>query len=1559
RYLFFCFTADRATSIALLQSQLEITRLIVQAVDSVVSNATALPPTAWDSLLQFCLNVCHAVLAMPLPVPAQRMRPVVQTQVTHASSGALHTQSTTVTNLAYDLAGVSVSGHIETQTDPARIAETIADCVVDLLMRTWLMACAHCFPRPQMWAALTECVKVWRHQSVLVAHWSRVLVAVTSQLVNLLYGPVRKVSSVDVPSPPSLPAVDRMGYALLPREMSPECIKETWFRFLYLLGNPVDFCDPRILVTPVFEKCKKTSAADRVAMAPICLPYIYHQALRGLSIVVDGFLGIQPSLVVGVEASLSVPPELYRPTNSFSPILHGASKVAASDFDTESRRSVVASASTPTNQGPRTSTTNVITEKGSRKLKLPSVVTSASLLASSGNASIRHPHSGIPAESIGAASVGSSQHISGTTVSGQLSVLPFTGNHPNNIRPQQNGASNSSFYWSAATSGGFSQSPNFVHLQTLAHQWLSPEPNHGVSSLRPEVNTLMQLFGPWLFEAAMTGVDKDFDLALISTRTEKFPSYMNFQAGRAEALAALCRIVLYARRGQMSQEHLVRFYLCLHYGLDTEAGRNDYVLSTVLFFAVDLLREDLPGINILLPRVFAACQLVFRDENITRPEYLTMDSLRRAAIHQLMAMVCIPTQFEGATLRCLVPISSNAKDPVTLSTLKNQLAYFLCEILEREKDPVNFQMLLSTSLALLEDMAADEQTTPLRHLTVRSGDDRLIHKRLHTASSLFNTLVPSLCSLLVRDWSSESTAQYLLEVLCAIASVRVSPPDPMIYRETVRQICEFITNQCQRQSKYHKRQLHSVIVAAFSCLSVWIVEHAQFLLVDSDCLQTIMGTIELGICGLKSKPGPPKLPIPKNEKTPTPASKRVQDAAESCLAVLMSLAGTFPGPAGVATTSSLITEDQLVYLLAPPEAIQDMQVLQTLRSCFHYYWSEPGVLLGILELDECYEFLHSKGFKKGFSETWKLPEAILIIRGAFGRHLWAVRMRQLPKHGPDAAKEAEPSQPTSPLRPEPWGCFLERLISTVGRNETAEALTFPASIKDIPLVDADYTLSSLEQVGGAAGSRSREQINSLKAVIATQSNRVKEVARQCLKQRLATAYPDPSTELKPPDVKCIGQEYAPLLLFYYASVPPTIPCRVKTSFQVARLLLMHLGYLSVNTFHMMEPDLLSGTNGDRTVTETATITTQSAIPVASAPSNTLSTASVLSDREPLFQPMPSFFHLDSKNPELYKMLNALDRLPTRTGDTLLVFYVAAGQNKSEDILGNMKSWSELPSEFHAFMQGLGAFVEISRHPGWTGSLETSYCAVDNHIGMCADATRSMFASKVPNSTPDGHQFILYSADAISEFACICPSDFPPSSTIADESRCGVTQKRPSTDYTAGSQRSLGPQPTTVSGAGEIGADPTGGRVAVVWLERWEDGPITSGPDGPGWATHHMTYQLFHCPVTIYVHPLSSKLYRIGVLRAPGRVYEAGPLQNGLVLSARCLTSFVRQTVANVARRRRLASDQFQPPHVRRRYRISELDQLYRQRQASRNSSKSTLAFRNVPEVIVELFSAAA
>jgi len=43
-----------------------------------------------------------------------------------------------------------------------------------------------------------------------------------------------------------------------------------------------------------------------------------------------------------------------------------------------------------------------------------------------------------------------------------------------------------------------------------------------------------------------------------------------------------------------------------------------------------------------------------------------------------------------------------------------------------------------------------------------------------------------------------------------------------------------------------------VIVAAFQCLTVWLIEHDS-LMNDTDCLQTVLQVVELGISGSRSQ----------------------------------------------------------------------------------------------------------------------------------------------------------------------------------------------------------------------------------------------------------------------------------------------------------------------------------------------------------------------------------------------------------------------------------------------------------------------------------------------------------------------------------------------------------------------------------------------------------------------------------------------------------------------------------------------------------------------------------
>lgn len=43
-----------------------------------------------------------------------------------------------------------------------------------------------------------------------------------------------------------------------------------------------------------------------------------------------------------------------------------------------------------------------------------------------------------------------------------------------------------------------------------------------------------------------------------------------------------------------------------------------------------------------------------------------------------------------------------------------------------------------------------------------------------------------------------------------------------------------------------------MIVAAFQCLTVWLMEH-DYLMHDGDCLQVVLQVVELGISGTRSQ----------------------------------------------------------------------------------------------------------------------------------------------------------------------------------------------------------------------------------------------------------------------------------------------------------------------------------------------------------------------------------------------------------------------------------------------------------------------------------------------------------------------------------------------------------------------------------------------------------------------------------------------------------------------------------------------------------------------------------
>lgn len=80
---------------------------------------------------------------------------------------------------------------------------------------------------------------------------------------------------------------------------------------------------------------------------------------------------------------------------------------------------------------------------------------------------------------------------------------------------------------------------------------------------------------------------------------------------------------------------------------------------------------------------------------------------------------------------------------------------------------------------------------------------------------------------------------------------------------------------------------------------------------------------------------------------------------------------------------------------------------------------------------------------------------------------------------------------------------------------------------------------------------------------------------------------------------------------------------------------------------------------------------------------------------------------------------------------------------------------------------------------------------------------------------------------------------------------------------------------------------------------------------------------------IFLHALNSGLLRVKLQAPQGRMNFATPLVDGMVVSKRVIGSLVRQTAYNMAKRKRLDSDSYQPPHVRRRLKVQEMIQKYK------------------------------
>ncbi|ELT94828.1 hypothetical protein CAPTEDRAFT_133737 [Capitella teleta] len=1287
------------------------------------------------------------------------------------------------------------------------IGQQLCERVLSVLFEVWVHACSVSFPSPPLWKTLREMCCQWRHHEALVAQWHRVNLAFTARVLQIMYGP-------DFPQL-HIPEEDQ---SLIPASTTDDCIAQCWFRFLHILGNPVDLSQTKIISnTPKFLHMALTSDAVIEPYQHECLralPYIFQRAMTSISILVDAFLGISQPHALETHGGVLVP----------GGSVHLASSSVQSGGNTP-----------PTQRRPKSS---ILTSQGSSKSSFIS-----------------------PKNSSSSISVGTVPILTSPTNLTLDSRLP-----------------------------------------------LAP--------LRASVNSILHLFGGWLFEASLSGVRVQGSAstgrrALSLHRTASFhlesdphkiQSQLDappnpddallaearnlYEAGRAEACGALCKIFCSMRtKEEILPVYLSRFYIAMHYGLAVDSTLKGQVLSSIVFNGCDLMRTDLNGVQVLLPQLLRALELILADltPRFKYNELIPPMELRKASIHLLLSILCLPLHFKSLPIRSLFGRHPHSEPSVTFLSLKMRVIELVLRALMVEDDSSNTQMLLGGLMLCVQDLSLcemaeqtleqeengtdtnpppspgleantghslDDPTCPFgrrKHLQIQS---LLINR--NSAHGLFGNAASLVCNRLMASWKVDlNIALAAIEVLAGLAKVRLNTPSALMCKRTVNWICEFIVYQCSRPAPAHSKDLHSMIVAAFHCLTLWLVEH-DYLLHDKDCLQGVLEVVELGISGSKSQNRASDVPKLKGEKELKPVSMRVKDAAEGLLTTIMNHVGSFPPPCGPESVCCLLEEDTLL------KCCKDGGLPEDGSTPFKYYVLEGSTIIGLYE--------QPLGNHQAFLSSDPLPTVTAIIRGPFGRHAWTMQLR----HQPRCQKVSSRTVLAEPKRPNP--------DDTVGTNYNVHHRNFPEIVDQIPHVEADRSIPSMERIMATDAS----ELSKLQGFIENQIEFENKVQEKSELEKQSTAFPDPQTDCTPPSI--------------------------SHEFQTARLFLSHYGFLSLEALKEN--------------------------PNSSVP--------------------PSLVILDAVEKDFLHDLELLDAIPPRTCDTIHVFYVKSGKRLPFEILNNVTRCQNVDPLYMEFLRSLGWPVDVRKHAGWTGHTSTSW-KIQN-ISNDDD----VFPANTGGSLYDGRKQVLYWADVSSEVAFVVPSpDFPlPISRRSSVGAMSAPPTKPNTlplDLEKGAlEKSASPHtPSDTSlthmksirrfgRSGSISSN-VETKILVAWLESYEDHAhfptsdllqhTSTGLEATASSTSSLTRQQEPAVYTIFIHPLQNGLFRIKMEGNVGKTSQAIPLASGMVVSRRTLGSLLRQTAVNLSRRKRLESEVYQPPHVRRKIKIKEMVDKYRSRLA--------------------------
>ncbi|XP_032308196.1 ral GTPase-activating protein subunit beta isoform X13 [Drosophila ananassae] len=717
------------------------------------------------------------------------------------------------------------------------VGDQLCERVLSVLFEVWLLACVRSFPSPSMWKTLQESCAMWRHRVALVDQWNRVNLALTARLLEFCYGPAF----------PQLKNADEDGQ-LIPAGMSNDCVAQTWYRFLRMIGNPTALCSPHIISkSSHFVQWALTHEKGAETHQHPCLqqlPQIFLNAMKGISSQVDAFLAL-PLTSMGAGTELAVArPKCNSILHVFHEWLFEAAHIGGDTWRQNRKKQACEASKRPS---------SMIMEhrKGSISLSQPN--------------SLNDPQSLPPTLTIDKYESGRAEAI------GTLCKIFCAKKTGEEILPVYLAR----FYMALQQCLKITESRECD--ETLASILL-----HSSDLFRLDLDGINVLLPGFIAALEIVLPDKDLKLktqSMAFNRTEL----------RRSAINILLSIMV----------------LPLHYqslpirDLTSETSEKIFTfiqlksrLMNILMNALQV-ETDAQNTHMLLGGLLLCVQdaVTFEETELgggnASTAHLSHNSSGGAVQHHEANLLSSACSERSASLVSAGTASLGGQTTATMGAGSGSIR----DTASGHDYP---------SLTISDDMSFE------------FGQELEGVLPYDNAHALFVRATYLVCHRLISSWKTDlNVSLAALELLSGLARLHIRETDALECKRAVKWICDYICYQCSRPPPAHSKDLHSTIVAAFQCTAAWLMQH-PYLLQDKDCLQTVLEVVELGISGTKSQTKGGDIPKFKDEKELKPASMRVRDAAENLLTIILEQVGYFPSECGPESISSLLDEVALM-----------------------------------------------------------------------------------------------------------------------------------------------------------------------------------------------------------------------------------------------------------------------------------------------------------------------------------------------------------------------------------------------------------------------------------------------------------------------------------------------------------------------------------------------------------------------------------------------------------------------------------------------------------------------